>query len=545
MSDITLLTPRSDFLIDSSVFAPLGILYLSSVLKKHMDVQCLDFGIGHTIDDISSDIVGISFTSPQRTDAFKIAKELKSRGKYLIAGGAHPTYKTQECFDNGFDVVYTGEAENSSFSFFPNITGIVNQGFRAENIDTIPFPDRDALPIKEYKYYINDRLATTIITSRGCPANCLHGDTIIHTTDGDIPIKELAKKEIYPKILTRDPITNELIFAKTSLVTKTRENAPLVRVHFQDNTFIDCTPDHRFMTFINGNQFQSVKETETEAKDLKPGQSVRAVHENHKIDYVENLPYTSDVYCLEVPGYDWFYTNKVLVHNCSFCARLPGKFRMQSAERTIAEINHVRDKYGYDAFMIFDDTFIVSKKRLSKIAEEFRNENLIFRCFGRADVLQNEHICELLKQLNVVEVGIGIESGSETILSRNFKKTTPEINAAALHNLKKNNIRTKAFIIVGLPGETEKTIEETRNWLRKYQPSDVDFSVFQPYPGSQIFNDPERYEVEFSYVDDLSCYKGKPGEYKSSCRTKELTSEQIVKYRDEMENEFKNKEKLK
>src|SRR3972149_8578806 len=96
MFDITLVHPRSPFLINEAVFPPLSLMYLSASLKTMgFTVQCLAFALGHTIADIESDIVGISFTSAQKEEAFHIAKLLK--GKTLIAGGAHPTHMPKEC----------------------------------------------------------------------------------------------------------------------------------------------------------------------------------------------------------------------------------------------------------------------------------------------------------------------------------------------------------------------------------------------------------------------------------------------------------------
>jgi len=379
--DITLIFPESDFLINQAVFPPLGLMYVASYFKnKGMSVQCLDLGIGHTIDMIEADIVGISITTPQRNNAFNIISKIDN--KTIIAGGPHATHKRKECIENGCHIVVCGEIEQYN------------------NIDIVPFPDRNVLPIKEYKYFIDSIPATTIMTSRGCP------------------------------------------------------------------------------------------------------------------------------------------------FNCSFCARISKKCNIQSPERTVNEIINIYENYGFKAFMIFDDVFTTSKKRVKKIVELLDNETFIFRCFSRANMLDDE-MCELLRKLNVKEVGIGIESGSQKVLNMNMKGTTVKHNTEAIKNLHKVGIKAKAFLIVGLPEEDEESIKETESWIVDANPDDVDISIFQPLPGSDIFNNPQKYKIQFNYDSNAQWYKGTPKKYISNIRTGKLTEGDIVFHRDRLEDLYKNKELLK
>jgi len=399
--DITLIFPRSQFLINDGVFPPLGIMYLSAYLKdSRYRVQCLDFGLGHTVDDIESDVVGISFTTPQRKEAYEIVSKCKD-DKYLIAGGPHPTHMPKECFDNGFDAVVTGYGEEKLTDLMDTIykrEGGVERK-RKSNIDEYPFPDRNALPIKEYEYYIDDEPATVIMTSRGC-----------------------------------------------------------------------C-------------------------------------------------------------------------YDCSFCARIDKTFRQQSANRTVSEIFGVNNDFGFKAFMIFDDTFILNKERLSHIANGVNGSGFKFRCFGRSNLI-TDAICQELRRMNVVEVGIGVESGADVILRKNMKGTTRSVNTEAIRLLHEYGIRAKAFLIVGLPGETTSTILETESWIKEAEPDDVDISILQPLPGSAIFENPDYFGLKFNYNGDSMWYKGTPGKYKATSRTESLDETEIVHFRDYLEHTYKSKELL-
>lgn len=395
--EITLINLPSPFLINDSVFPPLGIMNLSSSLKQEgISAQCLDFSLGSTILDIQSNIVGISFTSSQKEEAFKIADSLR-KDKILIAGGPHPTHVPQECVKH-FDYVVQGEADYT----LPILLKRLRLGLNSDtiippilvDIESIPFPDRDALPISSYTYLLNNEKATPLMTSRSCP------------------------------------------------------------------------------------------------------------------------------------------------YKCSYCGKLNNDYRAYSAQRTVDEIKYIHQRYGFSAFMIFDDTFIINQKRLEEIVYLLKGESFIFRCFGRANLLISE-VCHLLKKMNVVEVGVGIESGSDTVLQINMKGTSRDQNFQAVANLHAAGIRVKAFIIVGLPGETEETVNETRSWIDIAKPDDFDFSVFQPMPGSEVYKNPEKYKITIESKLCGTWYKGRPGSYISVSRTKELSADRIVQLRDELEHTYK------
>jgi hypothetical protein len=74
------------------------------------------------------------------------------------------------------------------------------------------------------------------------------------------------------------------------------------------------------------------------------------------------------------------------------------------------------------------------------------------------------------------------------------------------------------------------------------KPDDFDIGLFQPYPGTQIVRTPHRYDIEFDldYLRNPIFHKGTPGEYISSVRTKALSSEQLLAYRDSIEAEVRD-----
>ena len=125
-----------------------------------------------------------------------------------------------------------------------------------------------------------------------------------------------------------------------------------------------------------------------------------------------------------------------------------------------------------------------------------------------------------------------------------MKGTTRAQNTKAVKTLHSHGIRAKAFLIVGLPGETRNTVCDTADWIEEAGPDDIDISIFQPLPGSRIFADPKAWDIEFTYNGKAQWYKGTPGQYVSNVSTKELSADAIVAYRDILEQAYKRKELL-
>lgn len=177
-------------------YPPLGLAYLGAVLRREghsvrivdMNVDDFDYKAGAFSD---YDVVGISSDTVRIRLACDIALEAKKEGKKVIMGGPHPTFDFERLLKKGIaDYVILGEGEESlpkllrSISEgnpYPEIDGIAyRKGEKIEvrppkfirNLDDLPFPDRDLLPLEKYEVKFDGKRAMSIVTSRGCPFNC-------------------------------------------------------------------------------------------------------------------------------------------------------------------------------------------------------------------------------------------------------------------------------------------------------------------------------------------------------------------------------------
>jgi radical SAM superfamily enzyme YgiQ (UPF0313 family) len=190
-------------------------------------------------------------------------------------------------------------------------------------------------------------------------------------------------------------------------------------------------------------------------------------------------------------------TSRGCPFNCVFCStRIHWqKFRSFSAERVIEEIELLIGKYNVEIIHIFDDLFIADKKRLSQIhrfiVEKGINKKVKFMCLVRSDIIDNATM-KMLKEMNVVITGIGMESGSPHILEYLKRRTTTiEDNRRAIELANRYNIPTMGSFMLGNPNETEDNLIETLKFIRSYRYSP--FLIPCPYistafPGTEFWN---------------------------------------------------------
>lgn len=197
---------------DTYVMAPpLGILYLSSYIKKYCNAQTLiidalrdnlkDEDIVQKANEYKPDIIGISCLTAVYKQTISIAKALKQAGYKVFIGGVHPTFMPYTTLkDSGADFVIAGEGElpllkicQNNFNH-KNIQGVYDieslkddetqinglPVIKAETVmdlDTIPMPDWQQLPPASYPHSPHAVIARgnpigILMTSRGCPSRC-------------------------------------------------------------------------------------------------------------------------------------------------------------------------------------------------------------------------------------------------------------------------------------------------------------------------------------------------------------------------------------
>lgn len=188
-------------------------------------------------------------------------------------------------------------------------------------------------------------------------------------------------------------------------------------------------------------------------------------------------------------------TSRGCPFTCRFCQASAqwGRCRYHSAERVVAELERIREKYPQvNAVNIIDDLFIGDRRRLCDIVRLIRDKGLhhgiVFNVNGHANLVDDE-VVRLLKSINVIQIAYGFESGSERVLD--FLKrgsVTVERNrrAAALTNAA--GIGVGGQFMIGSPGETEDDIRRTIDFIAQTPMSHVHISATTPMPGTEMWD---------------------------------------------------------
>ena len=203
---ILLLSPPTDSVIKSVIGVtgpPLGLAYLASIARSQGDdVRIIDsIAMDYTFEDITGqikkfdpDLVGLTSTTSMIPDAYKVAELAKEYNKEVktVIGGPHVTFTQEETLMESphMDFTVAGEGETSFSNLLLHLKGkkeikeVKGISYRdsekiivtppeqlIKDVDSIPLPAINLLPMEKYK--AGTKRFGTLMTSRGCPYNCI------------------------------------------------------------------------------------------------------------------------------------------------------------------------------------------------------------------------------------------------------------------------------------------------------------------------------------------------------------------------------------
>ncbi len=177
-------------------------------------------------------------------------------------------------------------------------------------------------------------------------------------------------------------------------------------------------------------------------------------------------------------------------YNCFFCGSKniwSRRVRFRSTDNIIKEIISLQSM-GVKSVHFDDDTFGIKRENIKELCEAMlvNLPNLKWSCELHIKLVE-EDIIALMKDAGCQSVQVGIESGNNEILKKMRKNTTIEEALRACKIIKKHGIQLQTFFMIGLPWETEETIRDTVEAMKRIQSDDVIYSIFTPYPGTEAF----------------------------------------------------------
>jgi len=178
--------------------------------------------------------------------------------------------------------------------------------------------------------------------------------------------------------------------------------------------------------------------------------------------------------------------------HCKFCdtSTFGASVRFYSPKVVFQMMKHLREQYGVRHIMFVDDLFVASRLRVTELCQLLIESGLNFTwsCTSRVDTIKPDTL-ELMKKAGCWEISFGLETGSDTLLKKMDKAAEVEKSEQAVHWTAAAGIRTKGLFMLGYPGETLETIEQTKAFVRRIPMTIMNLTKFTPYPGSPIYRD--------------------------------------------------------
>ncbi len=200
-------------------------------------------------------------------------------------------------------------------------------------------------------------------------------------------------------------------------------------------------------------------------------------------------------------------TSRGCPNRCIFCQgrRMVGyKVRHRTPKLVVDEIENILS-YGWTRINIADDIFTANKKRVLEICDEIKKRTVSFTwsAFARVNTVDRE-IIEAMREAGCDSVSFGIESGNPEMLKRIKKGITLDQARKATQCCKDAGMITHASFMVGLPGESKKTMQDSSDFAEELDIM-YGYHFLAPFPGTTVRERIEDYDLEI-LTDDWDLY---------------------------------------
>ncbi len=200
----------------------------------------------------------------------------------------------------------------------------------------------------------------------------------------------------------------------------------------------------------------------------------------YKMPFFEDEPFTTVIPTRGCP------------FQCIFCraGKVWGRrIRTRSVNNVLDEISEIINKFKIRNIAFMTDSLTLNRKWTIEFLKGIIERRLNFRwvCNSRSDAVDSEML-GLMKKCGCKLISYGVESGNQEILDASKKGIKLEDCKNAIQLTKKAGIISMAYFIIGLPGETWETINQSIKFAIDINPDYVNFHVATPFPGTELFD---------------------------------------------------------
>jgi len=201
--------------------------------------------------------------------------------------------------------------------------------------------------------------------------------------------------------------------------------------------------------------------------------------------------YEQDFYFTTLRGrerVDEIITSRGCPYRCNYCFEGVAYYKWRNPENVMQELRQLKER-EVQAVEIMDSNFALNKKRAGQLFDMIIEEKLDmkFRVRSVTNVV-DEELWKKMKRAGVYAVSFGMEAGNEKMMkAMNKTFTSVEKNERACRITKKVGMKCLTTFLLGCPGETPETIEETKRFVKRIKPDTVNFNLLYPLPGTEQF----------------------------------------------------------
>jgi hopanoid biosynthesis associated radical SAM protein HpnJ len=262
--------------------------------------------------------------------------------------------------------------------------------------------------------------------------------------------------------------------------------------------------------FVAGNEFDFTIQEVAQGRDWSriSGLSYKdrdgAIRHNAPRAILENmdlLPFVTPIYKRDLDidkyfigylkhPYISFYTGRGCKSRCTFCLwpqTVGGhRYRTRSVGHVIDEIRWAKSAMPQvREFFFDDDTFTDDPVRTEAIARELGKIGVTWSCNAKANV--RRETLKVMRDNGLRLLLVGYESGNQQILHNIKKGMLVDVARRFTRDCHELGITIHGTFILGLPGETKETIEETIRFAAEINPHTIQVSLAAPYPGTRLY----------------------------------------------------------
>ncbi len=222
----------------------------------------------------------------------------------------------------------------------------------------------------------------------------------------------------------------------------------------------------------------------------------------------EKLPGYPDSYLLPIFNYPkapntTIITSRGCPFHCSYCDRsvFGQTYRTNSPPYMVDLLKHLNQRFKIKHVNIYDDVFTLNRTRTLEFSElKIRSgPKVTFNCAARAEQIDMEML-KLLKRAGCWMISLGIETGDPGLLKLHrtiVGSRTPEEQLDLVREkvdlIKKAGIRAKGLFMLGLPGETDESIDRSMKYAFSLPLDEFNLSKLTPFPGAPMYQGIEKW----------------------------------------------------